>query len=96
MKLFVAAAFVFGAMSAAQAQSRPNTTTMSCGEASALVSKSGMLIASTGPATFDRVVASRAFCTVSETLEPAFVATRDNSQCFIGYRCKEVPIENHR
>ncbi len=96
MRLLFAALLLGGLTGGALAQSRPNTTSMSCEAAATMISKGGAVITATGPATFDRFVASRAFCTVSETLEPAFVHTRDNSQCFIGYRCREVPIENRR
>jgi hypothetical protein len=74
----------------ASAEGRPSSKTMSCASARAMVEKQGATIFTTGPANFDRFVASRAFCTVSETLEPAFVPAMDNTQCFIGYRCREI------
>jgi hypothetical protein len=76
--------------SMALAEHRPATRSMSCASARALVDRQGAVILSTGPVTYDRYVASRAFCTVSETLESTFVTSQDKPQCFVGYRCREV------
>ena len=96
MKTALAAILLVASCCAASADWRPDASKLSCQDTASLIVKNGAVVVTTGPATFDRFVASRAFCTVSETLDPAFVRTRDNSQCFVGYRCREVPVENRR
>jgi hypothetical protein len=73
----------------AWAQSRPASQSMSCDSARATVQRQGAVVLSTGPSTYDRYVASQAFCTPSEMLEPSFVPAADGPQCFVGYRCRE-------
>ena len=72
------------------AQPRPSTVAMRCGQAASLVASRGAIVLGTGGYTYDRFVAHRGFCLLSETTEAAFVPTIDNPQCFIGYRCKEA------
>ena len=63
------------------AQSRPDTTRMSCASARALVLRHGAIVLSTGPSTFDLYVSTMS----NKYSAPAFVPTMDNRQCFIGY-----------
>ena len=44
---------------------------------------------STGPLTYLRIVRDGGFCTIEETTRPDYEATRDERQCFVGYRCVE-------
>ena len=69
---------------ASQAIARPNTTGMTCSQARNLVTRSGAIVLSTGPRTYDRYVRSGAFCAFGEYPEPAFVKTRDKRSCYIG------------
>jgi hypothetical protein len=95
--LFIAAlASLAGTAETAVAQSRPDTTRMTCAAARALVTRQGGIVLGTGPTLFDRYVSSRAYCTSTEVTEPAYVPTADDRQCFIGYICQE-PIygEDH-
>jgi hypothetical protein len=71
------------------AQSRPQSTSMSCGEAAALVFQSGAIVLGTGGYTYDRFVRDRGFCAVTEATRPGFVPTLDTPQCFVGYTCFE-------
>jgi hypothetical protein len=81
----------------AAAQARPDTTRMSCAAARALVMRHGAIVLGTGsslydrnaPPLYDRYVVSRAHCSSTQVLEPAFVPTADNRQCFIGYTCRQ-------
>jgi hypothetical protein len=83
----------------AAAQSRPDTTRMSCASARALVTARGAIVLGTGsslydrnaPPLYDRYVVSRAHCSSTQVVEPAFVPTTDNRQCFIGYTCRRRP-----
>ncbi len=84
----LAAAGMFAAVPAL-AQSRPDTTRMTCAAASGLVAQRGAAVLSTGPNTFDRYVRSQNFCTPSEVLLPAWVRTADRPSCMIGYTCIE-------
>jgi hypothetical protein len=71
------------------AQDRPSTTNMSCAQARQVVLSRRAAVLGTGGYTFDRFVTSRASCEPTETTTRAFVPTRDDRACFIGYRCKE-------
>ena len=78
------------------AQGRPNTTTMSCRAAAALVASHGAIVLSTGPTTYDRYVLDDGYCNRDEETRPAFVRTADNPQCFIGYYCISREMEEDR
>ena len=56
----------------AAAQSRLDTTRMSCASARALVLRQGAIVLGSGPSIFDRYVASRAYCMSTEQIEAAF------------------------
>ncbi len=77
------------APSLAVAAPRPSTTAMSCGAAHALVTHRGAIVLGTGGDTYDRFVANRSLCEIEQVIQPAFVPTASNPQCFIGYRCIE-------
>lgn len=73
----------------AQAQSRPDTTTLTCSEASELVARAGAIVMTTGPATYARFVRDGGFCPLPETTQPSWELTRDNPKCFVGYTCRD-------
>jgi hypothetical protein len=73
----------------AAAQERPSSVAMTCAQAAALVSARGTLVLGTGGLTYDRFVRDRHFCESSEITERALAPTRDDPQCFVGYRCRE-------
>jgi hypothetical protein len=70
-------------------QSRPSTTGMTCSQARTFISARGAAVIGTGGQTYDRFVRDRSFCEPTEVTKTTFVPTRDNPQCFIGYRCIE-------
>jgi hypothetical protein len=76
-------------LATAQAQPRPSTTTMTCAEATRLVSSRGAILLGTGGQTYDRFVADRSFCEITEYVRRGLAPTRDVPQCLIGYRCYE-------
>lgn len=89
--IFITAIVAVATIAAPQAaQSRPDTLRMSCAAAKALVTKQGGIVLGTGPSIFDRYVVSRAYCLSTQQVEPAFVATSDDRQCFVGYTCREA------
>ena len=74
------------------AESRPNTTQMSCAEAAATVARAGAIVLSTGEHTYERYVATNAFCLPGESTEPAFAPTLDTPSCTVGYVCRQRQI----
>lgn len=67
---------------AAAQSARPNSTTMTCAQVQALIDRSGALLLSTGPHTFDRYVANASQCARGEYLRRDYVPTRDTDRCF--------------
>jgi len=82
--LAIAAALAAGAM---PAQARPDSRSMTCAAAAAMVAQRGAVVMSTGPNTYDRYVSSLASCSAAEQLRPEWVPTRDQPKCFVGYTC---------
>ena len=74
--------------SGVQAQQRPFTPAMSCGQARQIIFSRGAVVLGTGTYTYDRYVRDRGFCQIDESIEPAWVPTRDTPQCPVGYRCR--------
>ena len=86
MRLTLALAVALcGSVSAAQA--RPDSLRMSCGQTSALVQSHGGVVIGTGADIYDRFVTGCSFCPDMSFLQPAWIQTRDNPQCYVGYRC---------
>ncbi len=68
---------------------RPDATKMSCAAARELVFQQGAVVVTTGRNTYARFVESQIHCQpVDEISRPAFVTTRDNPECWIGYTCE--------
>lgn len=85
---FTAAAAMLALSTAmAAAQGRPDVRQLTCGQARALVQRSGAIVLTTGRYTYDRFVASERFCRAAEMTRDAWVATRDAQSCRIGYTC---------
>ncbi len=77
--------------SSVQAQQRPFTPRLTCGQARQLVFANGAIVLGTGPYTYDRYVRDQGFCEFNEYIEPAWVPTRDTPQCVVGYICRSGP-----
>jgi hypothetical protein len=78
------------AVTSAVAQARPSTVRMTCAQARGLVVAHGGIVLGTGGYTYDRFVAHRGFCLITEVTRAAWVPTRDAPQCFVGYTCIEA------
>ena len=91
MKNAAAAIALLALVTPCLAQARPSTLTMACGQTRRLVDVQGSVVLSTGEYTFDRFVNTRGFCPKGTFSRPAFVATRDNPQCDIGFYCSSAP-----
>lgn len=87
-RIALAAALALAA-SGALAQPRPFTPALTCGQVNGIIASRGAVVLSTSQTTYDRFVASRAFCERNEDIRPVWVPTRDTPQCPI-YRCKEI------
>ena len=73
---------------------RPNTTTMSCGQAAATVARAGAIVLTTGDHTYERFVAASTFCLGGEIVEPGIAPTADSERCQVGYICRPVDTPN--
>ncbi|HVV92938.1 MAG TPA: hypothetical protein VHD15_05935 [Hyphomicrobiales bacterium] len=96
-KLLLVVLLTLGAATAAEAQGRrPDSLALSCGQAKALVSARGAVVMTTGgPDIYDRYVRDGGFCATSLTTQPAYIATRNRRQCFVGYRCVPIVVPNN-
>ena len=91
---WIAGAGFLALMTGEQAQGMPNSLTMSCNQARALVERSGAAVIATGATEFDRYVSRRSFCTRDQEPRSSFVRTADDPQCYIGDRCVDVDYKD--
>ncbi|WP_245571789.1 hypothetical protein [Microvirga subterranea] len=77
----------------AHAQTRPSTVNRPCIASRQLVIARGAIVLGTGGFTYDRFVRDSSFCEVGEYAQPAYVPSLDTPQCFVGYRCKQGPMD---
>ncbi|MBA4789796.1 MAG: hypothetical protein H2042_08895 [Rhizobiales bacterium] len=84
---------ILAAPGLAGAQDFPNTLTMSCAEATALVNAQGAVTLSTGPNVFNRYVKDEAYCSGGQQTRPQWVQTRDQQQCPVGNTCVDPSNE---
>jgi hypothetical protein len=75
--------------SATTAMARPDTRTMSCAQAVALVRAQGAVVMSTGDFTYDRYVAGGAHCMALQITARATAPTADNPKCRVGFICRQ-------
>ena len=71
---------------------RASTPAMSCRAAATLVARHGAVVLGTGPDLYDRYVVNESFCPIGYYARPAFLPTRDNPQCNVGYYCSGMPL----
>lgn len=74
-----ASSFVFAAPISAEA--RPDTRTLSCAQAKALVDREGAITLSTGDVTYQRFVAGSSQCRPLGVARTAYAPTRDDRNC---------------
>jgi hypothetical protein len=67
---------------------------MVCAEVMALVKREGAILLAAGGPGLERFVRDRSFCDVTEVAELRLVRTRDNSECPVGYRCRELGVND--
>ena len=78
-------------LTAAAAEARPSTLSMSCGQAASVVASAGAIVLSTGRHTYARFVAGPRYCPFGDYAEPAWAPTADARSCRIGYVCRHGP-----
>lgn len=84
---------ILAAPGLAGAQDFPNTLTMSCAEATAMVNAQGAVTLSSGPNVFNRYVKDEAYCSGGQQTRPQWVPTRDQQQCPVGNICVDPSNE---
>jgi hypothetical protein len=92
MKFWLAIAVAFFSWGSL-AQARPSTYKMTCRQAQNLVRSRGAVTMNYGRGPggdlYERFVVSVGYCTMGEGAYAAWVPTRDNPQCFVGYVCQD-------
>jgi hypothetical protein len=78
-------------LTATAASARQSTLGMSCRQAQNLLARSGAVVLSTGPHTYDRFVRSPGYCEVAQWADSATAPTRDSRACPLGYTCSNNP-----
>jgi methyl coenzyme M reductase subunit C len=100
MKTILLAACLTLIAAEAQAVSRYDPTSMSCGKVQATIARQGAVILryqSTrvpGLPLYDRYVQSQQFCTMGEVRTRAYVPSADTKSCPV-YKCKRPDNERH-
>lgn len=89
-------AVLAGMAVAGHAQARPDSRSMTCQQAQAMIGQSGAVVMSTGTHTYDRYVRSGMQCfSTGEMAVRSYIATSDNPSCVV-YRCENVDPEDRR
>jgi hypothetical protein len=70
---------------AALAQMEPPT--IACAQARGQVQARGAAVVYSSRHIYDRFVIDQRFCAHGETTRAAFIPTRDDPACFVGFRC---------
>jgi hypothetical protein len=84
----LAVAFFISAENAQAQAGRPDTRTMTCAQAQALVKQRGSVVLTTGPTTFDKFVADARYCLPqTNSVRAKFAPTKDDPKCPVGNRC---------
>ena len=80
---------------AGTAFARPDTRSMTCEQTQRLIIRSGAVVLTTGPHTYDRYVSGYGYCSRPEAPVRTYVRTKDYSDCPV-YNCQRVdpPIFN--
>ncbi len=70
---------------------RPSTLELTCQGARHLVAAHGALVMTTGPGTYERIMANYGQCLAGETSRTFVAPTLDDPRCLVGYYC--APVE---
>ncbi|MGE7156893.1 hypothetical protein ACQKJ1_24525 [Methylorubrum rhodesianum] len=72
---------------AASAQERPFTPSLTCAAVQAIVARQRRVVLATSPNAYEMVHFESGDCRNEVTARPAFEPTLDDPNCFAGYRC---------
>ncbi|GJD49028.1 hypothetical protein OPKNFCMD_1755 [Methylobacterium crusticola] len=67
---------------------------VTCAQATQRVREGGAVVFLTGLFRQERAVRDRSFCARTEIAELFLMTTRDESECPVGYRCREPAIDD--
>jgi len=81
------------AAAAPEANARPDSRTMTCGQVTAMVRQYKAVVMSTGRYTYDRIVSQFGFCGPTQKAVSAIVPAIDTPSCKAGYKCEEDPFK---
>jgi hypothetical protein len=74
-------------MTACPASAQMEPPTISCAQARGQVQARGAAVVHSSRHIYDRFVTDIRFCAHGETTRAAFIPTRDDPACFVGFRC---------
>ncbi|MEZ5872718.1 MAG: hypothetical protein R3D32_12940 [Nitratireductor sp.] len=70
---------------------RPDTRNYHCAEVQAAIKQARAILMTTGPHTYDRIVAGQGQCGPTQRAFRKYAPTLDNPKCWVGYYCIEDP-----
>jgi len=96
IRIAITACLATGLTVTATAQEQVLTTAHNCPEIQSLVRTRGAIVLHTGQYLYDRYVRNEAYCLTFQRTKAAWIPTRDNGSCFIGYTCEDPNIKTFR
>ncbi len=72
---------------------RPDTRTMTCQQARAVVQQYKAIVMSTGQYTYERIVIGQGYCSSTQISKPLYAPTVDVPSCKVGNICQENPFD---
>lgn len=89
VKALVCGIFVLALFPVQANSARPDTRAYTCEQVVATVQQYQSMVWTTGPHTYDRIVAFRNYCRGTQVAEWKYAPTLNNPRCRIGYYCRE-------
>ncbi len=75
------------------ASARPDTRSMTCQQARAVVQQYKAIVMSTGQYTYERIVIGQGYCSSTQISKPLYAPTVDVERCKVGNICEENPFD---
>ncbi|MEN3930239.1 hypothetical protein WJT86_04080 [Microvirga sp. W0021] len=82
-------------LSAAQAQ-QVTSQNIPCSQLQTMVRTEGAVTIYYGSHLYDRYVDHAGFCATMERTKAAWIPSKDNPQCFVGYTCEQPHLTSKR
>ncbi|MEO1103460.1 MAG: hypothetical protein AAFW98_06980, partial [Pseudomonadota bacterium] len=93
-QMVLAALLLAMAVTAHDAEARPDVRKMTCAEANAIVAEQGAVVMTTGQHTYRRFVSNRAYCEFDQVRRTYIVTTRDNPRCRLNGICDQTILND--